>query len=69
MKFNHSKLLGKIREVGLTQQRLASDIKMTPGTLTQKIKGKSQFTTEEIVKICECLDISSNDVGAYFFTK
>ena len=48
MAFNHSKLLGKIRECGYTQKSLAEAIPMNKGTLTQKLKNKSHFTTEEI---------------------
>ena len=69
MKFNHSKLLGRIRERGLTQKAIAKAINMTQGTLSLKINGLSQFTTEEIRKICEQLDISPLEAGAYFFTK
>lgn len=69
MKFNHSKLLGRIREHGLTQQSLAKALDVTPGTLSLKLKGKSAFTTEEIDNICECLNISSSEIGTYFFAK
>jgi DNA-binding Xre family transcriptional regulator len=69
VKFNHSKLLGRIRELGFTQKSLAESIGINKGTLSQKIRGNSKFTTEEITRICEILEIPSSEVGAYFFAK
>lgn len=69
MEFNHSKLLGRIRERGYTQERLAKEICMNVGTLSQKLKNRSHFTTEEMNSICKLLDISSDEIGIYFFSK
>ena len=67
MKFNHSKLLGRIKECGHTQQSLAKAIKMNSGTLSIKLKNGSFFNSEEITKIAKVLDISPCDFGEYFF--
>ena len=69
MAFNHSKLLGRIKEYGFTQEELAKQIKMNPSTLSLKLKNKSRFTTEEMDDICRILDIAAIEVGAYFFAK
>lgn len=69
MPFNHSKLLGKIRECGYTQKSLAKAIRMNEGTLNQKLKNKSHFTTEEIDTISALLDIPMNEIGIYFFNQ
>lgn len=69
MSFNHSKLLGKMRECGYTQKKLAKAIKMNEGTLNQKLKNKSHFTTKEMDKISKLLDIAPNEIGEYFFTQ
>ena len=69
MPFDHSKLLGRIRECGYTQKSLAKAINMNVGTLTQKLKNRSHFTTEEMLSIGQLLDISSQEMGAYFFKK
>lgn len=69
MGFDHSKLLGKIRECGYTQKSLAKVLNMNVGTLTQKLKNRSHFTTDEMLRICELLNISSREIGAYFFKK
>ena len=69
MKYNYSKLLGKIRECGLTQEQLAKAIDKDKSTLNSKLNGKYAFTTKEIDDICRALDISNNEIGNYFFTK
>jgi DNA-binding Xre family transcriptional regulator len=69
VKFNHSKLLGRIREKGYTQHRLAEDIGMNPGTMSLKLNNGSRFATDEIDTICEKLDIAPCDIGVYFFAK
>ena len=67
MKFNHLKLLGRMKEKGITQAQLALNINIALTTLNQKINGSGYFTTSEIHKICKVLDIMPKDVGIYFF--
>lgn len=67
MKFNYSKLLGKIKECGLTQEQLAKAIDKDKSTLSSKLNGKYAFTTIEIDDICKVLDISNSEIGEYFF--
>ena len=67
MKFNHSKLLGRIKECGYTQKSLADAIKMNNGTLSVKLNNGSFFSSEEMIKIAKVLDISPCDFGEYFF--
>ncbi len=69
MKFNHSKLLGRIKECGYTQKSLAEAINMSNGTMSQKINNVSNFNAEEMNKIAKVLDISPCDIGVYFFSK
>ena len=69
MKFDHSKLLGRIKECGYTQKSLADAIKMSNGTLSLKLNNGSQFNAGEMDKIAKLLDISSCDIGEYFFKK
>lgn len=69
MKKNYSKLLGRIRELGLTQEQLAKEIGKDKSTLNSKLKGKFEFTAKEIDDICRVLDISNDEIGAYFFTR
>ena len=67
MKFDHSKLLGRIKECGYTQKSLADAIKMSNGTLSIKLNNGSHFNSEQMIKIARVLDISPCDFGEYFF--
>jgi DNA-binding XRE family transcriptional regulator len=69
MKFNYSKLLGRIKECGYTQEKLAEAIQINKGTLNQKLKNKSHFTTLELSKMCKTLSISPAEIGEYFFAE
>lgn len=68
-KFNHAKLLGRIKECGFTQEGLAKAIDMTPGTLCLKLKNRSHFSADEMCRICRVLKIPTEEIGAYFFAK
>ena len=69
MNYNYSKLLGKIKECGYTQARLADAIGINRGTLSAKLNGQFSFLAKEIDSICRELNISNDEIGAYFFTK
>jgi DNA-binding Xre family transcriptional regulator len=69
MGYNYAPLLGRIKECGLNQGKLAEVIGINEGTLSGKFNGKTQFTQKDIDSICEVLDISNTDIGKYFFTK
>lgn len=67
MKFNHSKLLGRMKECGYTQERLAKAIGINESTLNTKLNGRGYFSQPEMDSICRELGISINDIGKYFF--
>jgi transcriptional regulator with XRE-family HTH domain len=67
MKYNYSKLLGRIKECGFTQETLANAIGKNQSTLSIKLNGRYPFTAKEIDAICKVLDISNDKIGAYFF--
>lgn len=69
MKYNYSKLLGRIKECGLTQEQLAKAIGKNKSTISAKLNGQFAFTTVEIDDICRVLDISNNEIGNYFFAQ
>ena len=68
MFFNHSKLLGRMREYGFTQESLSKTIGINEGTLNTKLNGKGFFNTKEIDKISELLEIPDEEIGVYFFS-
>ena len=67
MKYNYSKLLGKIRECGLTQERLAEAIGKNKSTISAKINNQFSFTQEEMIAICKVLDVPVSEISEYFF--
>ena len=67
MKFNHSKLLGRIRECGFTQEDLAKAIGMSRATLSAKLNNQSYFSSKAMYLICEVLNIPLEEIGEYFF--
>jgi transcriptional regulator with XRE-family HTH domain len=69
MHYNYSKLLGRIKEFGYTQEKLAIEIGRDKSSLSAKLNGKSAFTTKEIDSICMVLDIPNSKIVDYFFAK
>ena len=67
MSKNYSKLLGRIRECGLTQENLAKSIGKNKSTISAKLNGRVPFTAKEIDDICKVLNISNDEIGDYFF--
>lgn len=67
MSFNYSKLLGRMRERGYTQEKVAAEIKINKATLNVKLNNRNSFHQEEILAICRVLDIHRCEIGDYFF--
>lgn len=67
MKFNYSKLLGRMREYGFTQEQLAKAIGINKGTLSVKLNNKFSFSQEEILAICKILNIPASEISDYFY--
>lgn len=68
MKFDYSKLRGKIREVFSTQEQYANSMDLSETSITNKLNNNSYFTQAEIIKSIDLLKIDVNEIGAYFFT-
>lgn len=67
MKFNYSKLLGRMKECGYTQERLAKAIGINRYTLNTKINNKFSFSQDEILAICKVLNIPVCEIGEFFY--
>ena len=67
MKFNYSKLLGRMRECGFTQEQLATAIGINKGTLSVKLNNRFSFSQEEIIAICKLLNIPISEISDYFY--
>lgn len=58
---NRNLLRAAIVAEGYTQEELAKKIGISPNTLSSRLLGASSFNVDEIDKICEVLNITSND--------
>ena len=67
MKFNYSKLLGRMKECGFTQEQLAKAIGINKGTLSTKLNNKFSFSQDEILAIGKVLDIPTGEIGEFFY--
>lgn len=68
MRFNYSKLLGRMKEYGYTQEKLAQAIGVSVSTMSQKLNNKAHFYHPEMLRICDVLNIAGEEVYALFFT-
>ena len=68
-RYNYRKLLGKMREQKVTQEVLAEKVGISATSMNLSLNNKRDFRQEEILVICESLDISLSDIPTYFFTK
>lgn len=68
-KYNYSLLLGKMREKGFTQERLAKRLNLSAVSLNLSLNNKRPFKQGEMLTICEALGIDICDIEKYFFCK
>lgn len=69
MVFDYGKLRGKIVEKYGSQTAFAKAFGTSENTLSMKMNNKVRFTSDDIVKISQLLEISEDKIGLYFFTK
>ena len=67
MKFNYSKLRGKIKEVFETQKAFAKAMNVSAVSLSAKLNNQVSFKQAEINKACELLGIDKEFIPLYFF--
>lgn len=66
--FNYAKLRGRIIEKYGTQTEFVEKFGISSNSFSLKMNNKSRFTTDDIVKLTEMLEIEKEEVGEYFFT-
>lgn len=66
--YDYSKLLGRIKEKGFTQETLAPKLGISACSLNLALNNNREFKQEELVKACETLDIPLAKIADYFFT-
>lgn len=68
MVFDYSKLLGRIKEYGFTQESLAKHVGIAESSMCLKLNNKANFKHPEMYLICKALEIAVTEIGVYFFT-
>ena len=66
-KYDYSRLLGKIKERGYTQEMLAKKISISACSLNLTLNNKREFRQNEILEISKVLDINPREIEDYFF--
>lgn len=68
IKFDFSKLRGKIKEVFGTQTAFSTEMSMNEATLSNKLNNNVEFSPKEMVKACNLLNLELKEIDEYFFT-
>lgn len=68
MKFDYSKLKGRMVEKGYIQSTLAKAIGISTASVQSKLAGRSVFNAYELYLIKKALEIPGAEVNDYFFT-
>lgn len=50
------RLRGEVIAKGLTLKIVAAELGITPQSLSEKLRGKTEFTLGEMIKVCNLLD-------------
>ncbi len=67
MKFDYSKLDGRIKEVFGSQGVFAANIKLSERTVSLKLNNIREWKQTEIISCCEVLNITPSEIPDYFF--
>lgn len=67
IEFDYSILEGRIKQYFDTQDKFANEIPMGRATLNLKLNNKVDFTSKNIKRISELLNISPEEIGIIFF--
>lgn len=67
-RYDYNKLLGKMREKRVTQDALAAKIGISSTSMNLSLNNKRDFRQDEILSVCEVLDIPLSEIPYYFFT-
>mgnify|MGYP003293673981 CR=1 FL=1 len=69
MKFDYSKLIGRIIEKFGSRKAFAEACGLSENSISKKLSGKMGITTNDIIKwsSSELLDIAIHDIPEYFF--
>lgn len=66
--FNFNKLLGRIKEKYGTNASFCKKLGLSEKSFSEKINNKKDFRSIEIVKMAELLEISNDEINAFFYS-
>lgn len=64
---DYALLVGRIKDKYQTHELFAKDMGMSKSGLSAKLNNHRAFTTDEIVRACELLDITGAEINSFFF--
>lgn len=67
MDFKYAKLRGRIKEKYGTECKFSEALGITQMSLSRKFSGKTQFSSNDIKRMSDLLDIPLEEAGQYFF--
>lgn len=67
IRYDYSKLLGRLAERGLKQYDLAKELGITSYSVYKKLNSKSEFKQQEILHLINFLNIEPADISKFFF--
>lgn len=67
MKYNYSRLLGRITEKGFSKETFAAKIGISRTSLYFRLQSTAEFSQREIERAIQVLDLDTNDIPKYFF--
>jgi hypothetical protein len=65
--FNFDKLTGRIIEKFKTRENFAAKVPMSIPTLINKLSGRVDFKSKEVVRFCVLLDIPLDQIPNFFY--
>ena len=68
-RYDYKKLLGRMREKRFTQDTLAEKIGISATSMNLSLNNKRDFRQEEILSVCEQLNIPLSAIPNYFFCR
>ena len=68
IKFDYSKLLGKIKENGFTLAEFAKKIGVSSTTFSLVLSSGAFLRQPTIIRACKVLRIEKKEIPSYFFT-
>lgn len=67
MKFDYSKLNGRITEIFNSQKKFAKAMNLSERSISLKLNNQRYWKNNEITRACNLLLIPDNQIGDYFF--